>query len=302
MGCFAVPSHKDVRLLEGQTSDLTDDPIRRIDPVQKCGKAATDLGYSVFAVAWGYCISGSSSVTVYTQLPANACSNGNGGYHRGAFLMDVYEVPEIEQPVQNPVPIINISTSAYQLAAIQHVGCYVLPRENTPLKLLEGLTTNLTDDPLRRTNPILRCGVAALEKGYSVFGVSLGFCISGSSNVFDYQHEPTDACSDGKGGYQLGVMHMDVYVRPEEYTQDVGHDSLHPSSHATPSPTPPVHIVRGRGASGFGLSTDDAMVLPPTVSVEGPSSGEFVSSAISQSVFSFSLLFPLVLFSMVLSC
>ena len=79
-------------LLEGLTEDLSDSPFTRTDPIRKCGLAAQQYGFWMFAVSSGYCVSGSNSLTDYQYVQATACSNGIGGYSAGYFTMDVYEI------------------------------------------------------------------------------------------------------------------------------------------------------------------------------------------------------------------
>lgn len=270
VGCYAVPMRsRYLRLLEG-SKDLTDDPTRRVSPIQKCGKAAIDGEFGVFGVSLGFCISGSNDITHYQRLPADSCSNGEGGYSRSAFLMDVYKLPETEQLVQDPIAATtdDPTSSLHLLANIQSVGCYVLNRHDTSLIPIEGLTTNLTDNPLRRTNPILRCRKAASELGYGVFGVSLGYCILGSSDVLDFQQEPAHGCDNGTGGYVHDVMLMNVYVFSEEHNYD---------------PPDPTHDVRVRGVSAD----------KPTEPVSQLAEGGLHSGAISPLSFGLTTVVPL---------
>ena len=41
-------------------------------------------------------------------------------------------------------------------------------------------------DPAQRSEPVKKCGKVAQQNKFGVFGVALGYCISGSSNLMDY--------------------------------------------------------------------------------------------------------------------
>lgn len=97
------------------------------------------------------------------------------------------------------------------IAGLQHIGCYFVPRFSNRLALLEGQTPELSDDPRTRQNPIGKCGAGAQLAGYYHFAVSVGYCISGSDRLSDYQYVSNTYCSNGVGGYFRGYFVMDVY-------------------------------------------------------------------------------------------
>lgn len=80
--------------------ELSDNPFRRIDPINKCGIAALGFGYKIFSLTLGICISGSSNGFEYTrrQVPAFYCGNSNdiGGFYFGYFYMTVYEIVDVQ--------------------------------------------------------------------------------------------------------------------------------------------------------------------------------------------------------------
>ena len=90
-------------------------------------------------------------------------------------------------------------------------GCYYLNTRSTRLLLLEGTTPDLSDDPFTRQNPVSKCGIAAQNQTYFFFGVTLGYCISGSNVFSDYTYYNSSLCRDGRGGYNRGYFIMDVY-------------------------------------------------------------------------------------------
>ena len=44
-----------------------------------------------------------------------------------------------------------------------------------------------------------------------IFAVSVGYCISGSNRLSDYQYVRSSFCDNGDGGYISGYFVMDVY-------------------------------------------------------------------------------------------
>lgn len=116
-------------------------------------------------------------------------------------------------------------------SGLNHIDCQYIPSHSTALGLLEGLTTDLMDDPLTRTNPVQRCAKAAKELGYTLFAVSVGYCISGSSDPVDYQYVRSSACNNGIGGYTRGYFSMDIYeIAEHEVVHDFVLDVLHLNS------------------------------------------------------------------------
>ena len=81
---------------------------------------------------------------------------------------------------------------------IEHVGCYWVPAYSD-LFFLEGTTEDLSDNPRERQDPIRKCGNAAQLYNFEVFALAVGFCISGSNNVREYQYIETDVCEGGIG-------------------------------------------------------------------------------------------------------
>ena len=96
---------------------------------------------------------------------------------------------------------------------IRHRGCWYLNTRTGRLGTLEGLTPDLMDDPFTRDQPVSKCGVAAQTLNFNLFGVTLGYCISGSNLLSDYQYVSSQLCRDGIGGYNrnYGLFVMDVY-------------------------------------------------------------------------------------------
>ena len=85
------------------------------------------------------------------------------------------------------------------LLGLQHGGCYYVPAYSSVLFFLEGTTVDLSDNPLLREEPIRKCGTAAQELRLDTFAVSVGYCISGSNDLSDYQTYPSLLCENGEG-------------------------------------------------------------------------------------------------------
>lgn len=81
VGCYWVPAYSDLIFLEGTTEDLTDNPRERQNPISKCGAAAQQFNFNVFALAFGFCISGSNNTREYQHIPTDVCEGGKGELH-----------------------------------------------------------------------------------------------------------------------------------------------------------------------------------------------------------------------------
>ena len=73
-----MPTYSNLFFLEGTTEDLTDNPRERQDPINKCGTAAQLHNFNVFAIAVGFCISGSNDVQEYQYIETDVCEGGTG--------------------------------------------------------------------------------------------------------------------------------------------------------------------------------------------------------------------------------
>ena len=93
------------------------------------------------------------------------------------------------------------------------------------LDALEGSTPDLSDNPRNRMGAIAKCQNAAQQFGFTMFAVCLGYCISGSSRLSDYQLKPAgdNNCHNGLGGRASGGITMDVYqIVGERQLSDAG--------------------------------------------------------------------------------
>ena len=106
----------------------------------------------------------------------------------------------------------NPNSTVLHTAGLLHIGCYFVPQFSDMIGLLEGTTADLSDDPVTRTEPIRKCGMGAQQRDYQFFAISVGYCISGSTQVADYTSErSSNLCNDGVGAYFRGHFLMDVY-------------------------------------------------------------------------------------------
>ena len=80
LGCYWVPPvySSNLLFLEGTTEDLSDNPWEREDPISKCGVAAQQYNYHVFALAVRFCISGSNNLRHYQSFETDFCQGGVG--------------------------------------------------------------------------------------------------------------------------------------------------------------------------------------------------------------------------------
>ena len=74
--------------MEGTTEDLSDNPWEREDPISKCGAAAQEYGFHIFALAIGFCLSGSNDIRHYQLLETDFCQGGIGEPHTALFLVE----------------------------------------------------------------------------------------------------------------------------------------------------------------------------------------------------------------------
>ena len=137
-----------------------------------------------------------------------------------------------------------LSIYMFMHTGLQHIGCYYVPRFSNFLSLLEGRTPDVLDNPLTRQNPVRKCGKAAQTLRFNLFGVSLGYCISGSNRITDYQYVRSALCADGNGGYSRGYYIMDVYevVNVQSFS-----DSVQAVEAAVVGGTEPASLSPGSG-------------------------------------------------------
>ena len=90
----------------------------------------------------------------------------------------------------------------FLLLGYQAVGCYT-DASNRTVETLEGTDSVLDGAYSSRVNPIAKCAVAAMRKGYNMFAVQDGGWCAASSTVpqrFDKYGKSTACKGDGKGG------------------------------------------------------------------------------------------------------
>lgn len=129
---FATP----LAFIEGTTPDVSDNPFIRIDPIRKCGVAATTLDFDAFAVVRGICISGSNNLRDYQAIEATGfCRDGVGGYAFGYYFMTVYELVDlgsfadsagITAPSPSPTPSLEPDGGSLSLPSIVLISLTIL--------------------------------------------------------------------------------------------------------------------------------------------------------------------------------
>ena len=88
------------------------------------------------------------------------------------------------------------------LAVYKTIGCYK-DMSNRAIQTLEGTDSVLDGSYGSRKNPIAKCAVAAMRKGYTFFAVQAGgWCASSSTAAltFDKYGKSTACAFDGEGG------------------------------------------------------------------------------------------------------
>ena len=97
VGCYFVNRFsRALGLMENLTPELSDNPTTRTNPIRKCATAAQQYSYRLFALSTGYCISGSNRRSDYQYVRSDTCRNGIGAYVSGYFVMDVYEIVNLQ--------------------------------------------------------------------------------------------------------------------------------------------------------------------------------------------------------------
>ena len=83
-------------MFEKMTTDLSDSPTSRTEPVRKCGSASLDQGNTYFSLGEGICFSGSNQISDYIGGgESQSCSDGRGNYFGGQFVIDVYHIDDV---------------------------------------------------------------------------------------------------------------------------------------------------------------------------------------------------------------
>ena len=144
-----------------------------------------------------------------------------------------------------------------------------MPSGSTTLKLLENTIPELSDNPLTRTEPVAKCGLAATKQGYKYFGVATGYCISGSNNKEHYNNSKSyspGSCNNGvgavyyKGGYSY--YYMDVYKVTGASSFTASADSAINLDSAATVP-PPLAV----GSEASGVAAHKYSLLPLSISL-----------------------------------
>ena len=86
-------------------------------------------------------------------------------------------------------------------AGYRHLGCYELTRRYA-LRTLGRFDVNA----------VKNCAAKSQDLGFTVFAVVLGYCISASNNVEDYNTRRSSLCVSGEGRYVNEKLYLDVYT------------------------------------------------------------------------------------------
>lgn len=101
------------------------------------------------------------------------------------------------------------------IAKIQNIGCF---KDSTPAAIpsLENIDEVLEGNYYERSGAILRCAEAAYKRGFDVFAIQNGKCLSSSTASMSFaKYGNTKACGiHGRGG----VLANEVYRITSKYT------------------------------------------------------------------------------------
>jgi len=179
VGCYKDTASRAIPTLEGLSSILDGSYTHRVNPIAKCAVAALSWGFNMFAVQHGgQCLaSATAPLTFYKYGKSTACwSGGEGG------------------PWANEV---------YVIKGYVSIGCYK-DTASRAIPMLEGKDSILDGPSSSRTNPIAKCAVAAMKRGYHMFAVQLGGqCFSSATAplTFNKYGKSTSCWPGGKGGF-----------------------------------------------------------------------------------------------------
>ena len=116
-------------------------------------------------------------------------------------------------------------------AVYRHLGCYELTRRYA-LRTLGRFGENA----------VRNCAVKSERYGFTIFAVVLGYCISASNDVEDYNSRRSSWCVNGEGRFIHGRLYLDVYTitpLPGSVANDAhGSLGLSPLPLPLPSPSP----------------------------------------------------------------
>lgn len=178
IGCYRDTGNRAIQPLEGEDSILDGSYGFRQNPIAKCAVAAMRKGYKIFAVQHGgWCAASATAYKTFDKYGKyNACqSDGEGG----PWANQVYVIKDFET-----------------------LGCY-RDTGNRAIQPLEGKDSLLDGSYGSRKYPIIKCAVAAMRNGYSVFALQNGgWCAASATGIKTYdKYGNSSSCgSDGEGG------------------------------------------------------------------------------------------------------
>ena len=210
LGCWTDTVRRAIPSLEGQDPVLDGDYWTRVNPLEKCRKAATAKGFKVFALQnGGCCFSSADAGDTYQQYGASlVCKMGGQG---GSWGNQVYQIGQVEAKPDVP---------------ITYMGCWA-DTAIRAIPTLEGQDARLDSSYWTRVDPLEKCKAAAESRGWTVFALQNGgWCASSREAGDSYQKygSSLNCAADGEGGpwgnavYQIG----EVADKPEIKITDLG--------------------------------------------------------------------------------
>ena len=135
------------------------------------------------------------------------------------FLVRSTEMPFLPillSPFKSPcliaenIILIALTSCVWYFLGYKPVGCYRDTR-NRAIRTLEGTDYILDGAYKTRKDPIAKCAVAAMRRGYKMFAVQDGgLCMSSATahNTYDKYGKSTACAGDGEGGPWANHVHV----------------------------------------------------------------------------------------------
>jgi len=185
VGCYKDTGSRAIPILEGKDSILDGFYPYRVNPIAKCAVAAIRRGYHMFAVQdGGQCFASTTAPMTFDKYgKSTACRNDGEG---GAWANKVYT-----------------------MKGYVSIGCYK-DTGSRAIAILEGKDSILDGSYPHRVNPIAKCAVAAMRRGYNMFAVQNGGqCFSSFTAHWTFnKYGKSTACRNGGEG---GLWANEVY-------------------------------------------------------------------------------------------
>ncbi|XP_065647209.1 uncharacterized protein LOC101241784 isoform X3 [Hydra vulgaris] len=184
LGCWKDTPIRALFDLEGKSQLLDGSPQQRLDPLIKCYKAAKANGYLIFALQYGgQCFAG-NGLAYQKYGTSNACNvDGRGGAWSNAVYQEDFKYGNYSETLE-----------------FKKLGCWKDTPERTLVEL-EAKSSILDGSPQQRSGSLLKCYIAARERGFKIFSLQYGGqCFAGNGVSYQKFGKSNDCNQNGKGG------------------------------------------------------------------------------------------------------